>query len=132
MDADLEVVRDAFDAFSRGDFDRWVDLLDPEVEWVTEDMIAPIAYSGHAGVRKWASEVFDALGSVTLEIRELQAVDEQVFVAFDIAVSGRASGISGRVQRGAVAQVRRGKITYYRSYRDEREARATVGLATGR
>jgi ketosteroid isomerase-like protein len=48
----IELVRGAFDAFSRDGWDALIGFLDPEIEWVTTgQFVGGQLYRGHEGAR---------------------------------------------------------------------------------
>jgi ketosteroid isomerase-like protein len=87
----VEVVRAAFEAFGRSDWDALVGFLDPEIEWVpTGQFVGGQLYRGHAGVR----EFLDALGG---EFEEFHAEPENFATASDVVVADtRVSGTGKR------------------------------------
>ena len=54
----VEIVRRAFEAFNRRDMTAFLDLLDPDVEWVP--ILAVLegrVYRGHKDVRRWVEDL---------------------------------------------------------------------------
>src|SRR5262245_62636227 len=89
----VELVRRAYDAFNRGDFEGWLAALDPDVEW-DERYIAPDAavYRGHDGVRRWARKGSAAIGSPSFEMLRWFARGDVVVTEVIVHARGVASG----------------------------------------
>jgi ketosteroid isomerase-like protein len=89
----VNLVRRAYEAFNRGDFEGWLAALDPDVE-LDERYIAPDAavYRGHGGVRRWARKSSDAIGSPSFEMRRWFAGGDPVVTEVIVHVRGVASG----------------------------------------
>jgi ketosteroid isomerase-like protein len=87
-----DVVRGAYEAFSRGEFDAVVDLLHPEVEWVPPtDSVEPQPLRGRDAVREYlAPNIFD---EQTAEPLELIEEGDRVLVVARVRARARGSGI---------------------------------------
>ena len=61
-----DVVNEAYERFNRGDFDGWLEFLDPDVE-LREEYLAPDTgvYRGHEGVRRWLASGGGACSSIS-------------------------------------------------------------------
>jgi uncharacterized protein len=84
-----ELVRGAYEAFSRGEFEAVVDLLHPEVEWVPPtDSVEPGALRGRDAVREYlAPNIFEEQTAEPLEL-----IEEGNRVLVVARVHARASG----------------------------------------
>ena len=81
----LDVVQQIYAAFGRGDMDGIINLLDPQVSWMTPgppDMPSAGTRRGHAAVR----EFFDTL---------MKMVDISDFVPTDFLVEGNTVAVLG-------------------------------------
>ena len=81
----LDVVQQIYAAFGRGDMDGIINLLDPQVSWMTPgppDMPSAGTRRGHAAVR----EFFDTL---------MKMVDISDFVPTDFMVQGNTVAVLG-------------------------------------
>ncbi len=72
---DLDGVKAAWEAISANDFDRLIELVDPEVEFTSLVAEAEaVTYRGHAGVRRWwdsIREIFTEFWAKDTELREV-------------------------------------------------------------
>ena len=66
----MEIVRRAFAATERGDWDAWVETLDPEVEWVVP-YVDGGTYRERAAVRGWLRQMEQAFEGIQVELVEL-------------------------------------------------------------
>ena len=80
----VEIVRQAFDAFNRGDLEAVVSVCDPAVEWFPpKELPSPSAYRGHQGVRDATPETCsDTFSGVKAEPERLIDAGDQVIVLF--------------------------------------------------
>jgi ketosteroid isomerase-like protein len=133
---DIELARQAFDAFARRDVETVVAMSDPNVEFfaATGELAGEEgphwekgAYWGHEGVRRY----FDDVGRLWAELNV--APEEFEVVGEHLLVQGR---VRGQRHDGSllvtpaqwVWKVRDGKIAYWAVYQDLDEAREAVGL----
>jgi ketosteroid isomerase-like protein len=126
----VEVVREALEAYSTGGVEALLDVCPPDVvlypipEWV-EDSV----YRGHEGVRKlvaWLDD-FDDPG---WEIHEIREVRDRVLVRADLTGRMKASGVPIRQAWGVVCSgFRDGMVGEWRFFRTWQEALEAVGLA---
>ena len=128
----VEVVRRVAEAWQRDDFEGFLCLLDPEIEWLTgtERGMGSTAYHGHEGVRElwnhWRTE-FEDTWVETGELRDLGG--ERVLRLAHIRFRGPASGIVVESQLALVQTLRDGKIVRSMDYLSHQEALKAVGLA---
>ena len=87
-----ELVRGAYEAFSRGEFDAVVNLLHPDVEWVPpSDSVEPLPLRGRDAVREYlAPNVFE---DQTAEPVEVVEEGNRVLVAAHVRARASGSGI---------------------------------------
>jgi ketosteroid isomerase-like protein len=127
----VEVVRQAIEAYRREGLDAALRYYDPEVEWdISRFMADGRVYHGHDGVREfwggWVAtwENFDA------EIEQaIDAGSDEVVVGIRNAGRGRGSGIAVGMSFGQVWTVRKGKIVRLRVYPSLAEALEAAGLS---
>ena len=129
----VEVVQRHFEAWQRDDFEVWLSLIDPDVEWLTaiERGLgrAGNVFHGHEGMRElwslWRTEV-DDFSVESDEIRDLGG--ERVLHLGHIQFRGRASGIMVESQLALVVTLRDGKIVRSEDYLSHKQALIAVGL----
>jgi uncharacterized protein len=128
----VEIVRTAFDAFNRRDWDRFFQMVDPQVVWRT-DPTAPDAgtYIGHDGVREliehdWM-QTFDNLRVELLEV--IDGGDHGVVVAARMTgeIKGTDSPVS--IDFGEVFTLRDGRVAAIRDHTTLEQALEAVGLS---
>ena len=125
----VEIVREAFEAFGRDDWDTFLGFLGPEIEWVTTaQFVGGQLYRGHAGVRQF----LNALGG---EFDEFHAQPENFAEAGDVVVAdtrvsgiGKRSGAPVELRFTVVASIREGKIVRVRNFLEREEALEAAGL----
>jgi ketosteroid isomerase-like protein len=126
----VDIVRDGYDAFNRGDIEASLDHLDPSIEWwpaADEPIIEP--YRGHDGYRRLIAEVRDVSPDIQVEIEELFVVGDQVVACLHFRGRGRESGVPVEIRETQVARLHDGKIIEVHEYRERDEALEAVGLS---
>jgi ketosteroid isomerase-like protein len=84
---DAKRVREAFDAFGRGDFESVIELFDAATKWEENQAggfpgLDPL-YVGPAGIRKWmhdTREAWQSIESLVEDLEEVQTIDGPSFV----------------------------------------------------
>ena len=107
----VEIVRAAFDAWERDDFDAWIGYFDPEVKWsaLLEE------YRGHAGIRQaWQS----FKGDLQLKARfdDIRDLGDSVLALGELTGSGRTTGLNLSAEIAQLAAFRDGKILSFRDF----------------
>ncbi|MFJ3793060.1 nuclear transport factor 2 family protein [Kitasatospora sp. NPDC090091] len=100
-DDNLAVVRAAYRAFHDRDLAALLATMDPGIEWVHPDGLAPYGLGGtklgHAGVREFLAKVPTVLGGMRLEPQEFIRSGDRV-VVFGVravtSLSGRTETLS--------------------------------------
>jgi ketosteroid isomerase-like protein len=126
----LQVTRDGYDAFNRGDVEAIVATLDPSIEWwpaTDEPMTHP--YRGHDGYRTLVAEIREYVPDLQLEAEEVFAVGDRVVGCLRFWGRGRDSGAPVEIRETHVSLFRDGKIIEVREYREKAEALEAVGLS---
>jgi ketosteroid isomerase-like protein len=128
----VAVVREAWDAWRRGDMRALFDFYDPAVEWDMTHSYVPdmTVFHGHEGIR----DFFRQWGTFFAEYyAEPEAfVDAGDSVIVQVRQGGRGREATVPVEMGVYWQVYRlrdGRAARVEIYRDEAEARRAVGLA---
>jgi ketosteroid isomerase-like protein len=135
--ANVEVVRNAYDAFQRGDIEGVLRLVDDHVDWhgvKGAEGVAP-----HGGARKGRAAVADffaQLGASTeftrFEPREFIAQGDQVVVIGEYAANIKPTARTVASDWAMVFTVRDGRIVRFREWTDSAQlVRAyNMGVAT--
>lgn len=126
----VEIVRRVFDAFNRRDIAAFLELLDPDVEWVP--ILAVLegrVYRGHADVRRWIEDLATDWEFFEVHPEELDDLGDRVLVSGHWRARGRASGVELDNQPGTwLYEIRDGKVVSMLTFTDRDEALEAAGL----
>ena len=121
----VEVVREAWDAYSRGDYDRIAGFHDPHIVVVTlEDGAVYGNDAVLANYERWDEAWEEA--ETTLE--EVLGHGDRVFVAARFHARGRASGVEVETRLYEVYTVRDRKVMRVEEFSERGEALEAAGL----
>jgi ketosteroid isomerase-like protein len=125
VNSNPDLVREGMEAWSRGDLDATLELIDPDVVWRPIQAWPGIQpeYRGHAGVRRFWDAFRDPWETITMtadEIRELD--DRRVLTRSHFRARGRASGVTTEVVLHTVWTLEDGKLVRFESFTDEQAA----------
>ncbi len=121
----VKVVREAWDAYSGGDYDRIAGFHDPHIVVVTlEDGAVYGNNAVLANYERW-NEAWEG-AETTLE--EVIGHGDRVFVAARFHARGRASGVEVETRLYEVYTVRDGKVLRIDEYATRDEAIEAAGL----
>ena len=131
--ANVEVVQAALEASQRDDFDAFLSVIDPAIEWqpVLERLVegAESAYRGHEGMRRFWNLYRTELEDFEVEAQELRDVgDDRVVLLGRFGWRGAASGVDVESPVGMVITVRDEKMIQSIDYLSQHEALEAVGL----
>jgi ketosteroid isomerase-like protein len=129
VDGNVDIVRRAFDAFSRRDAAALAELIDPDFEWVTPTArVAGHAepYRGHEGLLDYLADIGRVWQELRSEPEEFREVGDRVVVIGRIYAWGVGRVIDAPA--GWVWRLRDGRIVEGRAYDSRRAALEAVGL----
>src|SRR6266702_4722953 len=127
----VEIVRALYEAWNRDDFEAWLSLIDPDVEWLQgiERPFGSNVLHGHEGACElwnlWRTE-FDGLRIEVDEIRDLGG--ERVLLLGRGRAHGRASGLMIESELAQLMTLRDGNLVRSEDYLSHDEALKAVGL----
>jgi ketosteroid isomerase-like protein len=127
----VAAVLSSLDGWNRDDFDACVAMAHPDLEWTSE--VAQqlegqeLVYRGLDEFRRYWDE-WHAIWEVRIEVLEITAVGEKVFVLGCTDARGGASGVSLKQPIAYVYEFEDGMARRVRSYIDPDRARAAVGM----
>jgi ketosteroid isomerase-like protein len=128
----VQVVRKAFDAFTRRNVEAFVGIMDPEVELhvpVTAELAGePVPYRGHDGTRRYFEHVEMVWERLEVFLHEYHDLGDGVMVVGRV----RAQGRNGRIEDTPahwVWRIEDGLITEAHVYTDRRQALEAAGLS---
>jgi ketosteroid isomerase-like protein len=127
----VELVRAAYAAFNRRDFEAVREFLDPDLEWHPYlGVIEGSIYRGRDAVVKMWSDLDDSFGgSLRVEPSELIDCGEQVVVVIQARATGSGSGAEVHQSWAQVATIRDGLICHVEPYPDRSSALEAAGLS---
>jgi ketosteroid isomerase-like protein len=123
----IEALRDAYEAFNRGDFDAVVSLAHPEVEYVRPGVEGSL--KGAEAVRAWMEP--DAFDTQKVEALDLEVNGNKVLIRQRTFARGAGSGIELDTESWAVLTLEQGLVTRAEVFLldDEDEARRAARMA---
>ena len=127
----VEVVRDGWDAWIRGDLPRLFHHFDPNVVWDTSNFHdwPESTYHGVEGVERFLSEWREVWDGLEVDVEDIRAApDGRVVSLVRQRGKGRGSGLAMEMESAQVATLRDGKVTRIDNYEDRAEALAAAGL----
>jgi ketosteroid isomerase-like protein len=128
-EANLDLMRRAFEAFGAQDVEAFVQCMDADVEF--EPRLAGVEgnYHGHEGIRQFmadGSEVFELRGTEVEEIRDL---GDGILALGVFHVRGRGSGAEDTTPFALVGSIRDGRFVHLKDYGNAADALDAAGLA---
>jgi len=121
----VKVVREAWDAYSGGDYDRIAGFHDPHIVVVTlEDGAVYGNNAVLANYERWD----EAWEGAETSLEEVLGHGDRVFVAARFHARGRASGVEVETSLYEVYTVRDGKVLRIDEYAHRAEALEAAGL----
>ena len=116
-----DLIRDAYEAFNRGDVDAILDLLHPDIEWVPPPTsLEPQPLRGREAVREYLEP--DFFDSQTVEPLETIEEDNRVLVAAHVRARGRGSGVELDETVYHVLTIEEGRAVRFELHVDRAEA----------
>src|ERR671914_535481 len=127
MPSPLETVEALYSAAARGDFEAFMGLLDPDVEWLTPQTLpwSRGDYHGRDEVGEYFASIGQAVDDVRVEPDELLSCGEHVV---DLGTYSGRSRLTGRAFSARFAQVLtvdEGRVMAMRGFEDT----AAIGAA---
>ena len=123
----VDVVRQAIEAFNSRDRDRLLSLLDPEIEF--RSAVEQKTYRGHAGMVRYREDIDAVMEEFRIEgDRFLDAGRDRVVHLYRLVGRGAGSGVPVSREVGALWQLRNGKLLKGEIYLDQRQALEAAGL----
>jgi ketosteroid isomerase-like protein len=124
---DVDVVQAVFAAFADRDFERLLELVDPELEFtaMTSDLAGRAGpYRGHEGMRQYFRDVDAVWDDLRLTPREYRVVGDSVLVTGRVSARSASRIVDGST--GWIWRVRDGRVVYGRVYPSAQDAEAAA------
>jgi hypothetical protein len=126
--ANVELSHRAADAFNRRELDEFLALQDADVEGVPLASDLQGTYRGHAGTRRWWSELFEAFPDLTIDVLELRTHDDLTIAAVRMRGHGAGGATPVDMTLWRVDRWRDQKVVWWGSFRTEADALEAAGL----
>jgi ketosteroid isomerase-like protein len=130
---DIELIERFYAIWAKGDWDRFAELLHPEVEWMTPaESPFPGPHIGPRAVRRVATSFADSFDEFRPEPQSiLPAAQSGRYLAL-VAISsrGKGSGVEMTIEIGHLIDVRDGKLARLKVIPNQGEALREAGLGT--
>ena len=127
----VDVIREGWDAWLRGDLPGLFRFFDPEVVWDTSHFHdwPESAYHGTEGVERFLKEWLDVWDDYEIVVEDILAAPDGRVVSLAVQRGkGRNSGLPMQMEMAQVATLRDGKVTRLDNYENRAEALEAVGL----
>jgi ketosteroid isomerase-like protein len=130
VDADFEVIRRAWRASGQKDLAAFERDLDPEIVTIPFGAVMEgKSYRGVDAVVGWLrDEIWANWEHFDTVPEEFTRVGERILVTGRWHARGKGSGVELDIPATWVVEVRDGRITYWRTYTDHRQALRDIGL----
>jgi hypothetical protein len=86
-------------------------------------------YRGHEGTRRWWNAQFDSFPDLTIEVVEMRDLGDLTIAGLRTRGHGAGGVVPVDTTIWRVSRWRRGKCTWWGTFRSESEAREAMGLA---
>jgi len=124
----VEVIRNAVEAFNAGDRERLFSLVDPEIEF--RSAFEQKTYRGLDGLVRYREDVAAVLEGFHVEHdRFVDAGGDRVVQLYRLVGRGAGSGVPVSREVAALWLLRKGKILKGQIYLDRRKALEAAGLS---
>jgi ketosteroid isomerase-like protein len=126
-----EEVRRATEAFSRGDFEGFLEHWAPDavVDWSNSRGLEARVYRGHADIRAFAMQFREMFEDFRVELLDLMEVEDGILVADNIAYLRGRDGVEVQARSAWLITIRDGRQTSLTLYQTKEEALEAVGLS---
>jgi ketosteroid isomerase-like protein len=122
-DENEQVYLQADETFNRGDLDRWIEFMDPEVEWHDLPTLPGAAvHCGREGVLQRIRELQEAMPDFRTVVEGIESVEDRVVARVRYLGSGGTSGAPVEIVVSQVAEFRDGRVLRSRLFTEHAEA----------
>jgi ketosteroid isomerase-like protein len=120
----IALVRSAYEALNRRDFDRWMQQVDPQVEvYELAEAPEPAVYRGPEGVRRWLEQQDEVFEEFWMEPTEVVVSGNVVLATVALHGRGRGSTAPVTIKVFHVLTMRDGLLLRARGFLNEADAR---------
>jgi len=127
----VELVRRSAEAFSRGDFEGFLESWAPDavVDWTNSRGLEARVYRGHADIQAFAERFREAFEGFRVELLDLVEVADGVLVAENITYLRGRDGVEVQARSAWLITIRGGQQTSLTLYQTKQEALTAAGLS---
>ena len=119
MPASADLLRAAYDALGRRDFEALSGLADPGFEMdLTDRVLNPATYRGAEGLARFVQEVDELWASMDLTVEQVLERDDEALAILRVKLQGRGSGVQLNDRIAQWWTLRDGKLVGMRLYQD--------------
>jgi len=125
----VERVRRGTEAFSRGDFEGFLENWAPDavVDWTNSRGLEARVYRGHADIQAFAERFREAFEDFRVELVDLVEVEDGLLVAENITYLRGRDGVEVQARSAWLITIRGGQTTSLTLYQTKQEALEAVG-----
>jgi ketosteroid isomerase-like protein len=126
----VEIICAAYEAWSDGHLDAWLEMCDPEVELLTSGYFPDLApvYRGYDGMRAFWDELRAPWEWFHLEPEKIVEGEDRAAVAINFRARGTGSGVITDLHQGHAHLLRNGRFVKVSPHPSFEEAIEAVGL----
>jgi ketosteroid isomerase-like protein len=118
----LNIARQGYEAFNRGDIDAVLSIMDPNIEWQEPDVEGLPFRGTHHGPEAVANNVFGLVeehwDGLHVEAEEFLDAGDRVIVLGRFQGTGKATGRTLDAPYAHVWTLRDGRLVHFRNYTD--------------
>jgi ketosteroid isomerase-like protein len=121
---DVDTFRRSMEAWNRGDFETWIELYDPDVEWLS----LVEEYRGHAGLRQaWQS----LRREMQIEIRfdDVRDLAGSLLALGEVRGTGPSTGLNLDRELAAIVEFRAGRAVRITDFPTRADGLEAAGLS---
>ncbi len=125
----VELVRKATEAFSRGDLDGLLENWAPDalVDWSNSGGLEAGVYRGHAEIRAFAERFLEAFDGFRIELEDPIEVEEGLLIVENVAYMRGRHGVEVHARSAWLITIRDGEQTSLTLYQTTQDALKAVG-----
>jgi ketosteroid isomerase-like protein len=126
--SDLEVAKEATEAFGRNGVEGILPLIHPEFESTTPPGLAaePDTYRGHEGIRRYFDSFYEAMDKVWLEAEDFREIGGKVMMHGRLWSRGRSTGLESNIEAIFVWTIKDEQVIRAEIFATEEEALAAI------
>jgi ketosteroid isomerase-like protein len=127
----VELTRQAYDAFKRRDWKTFASLMHPDIEVESRLVAMEGSYRGEDGLKRWREAIMGFIPDYTLDLREIRDLGDIVLVHSVGTGHGAASEAPVHDPFWQAIELRDGKCVWWRNCATEAQALEAIAERTG-